>query len=101
GVGGVGLGFGGAAVLRRAGAAHGSAGISRARMDWPKNPRALAGRLRRAQTFLRALGIDIAFSREGRGGSRIIRITVSTVSIVSAARSNVSRGDQSILPRSE
>ena len=41
---------------------------------WPKNPRALAGRLRRAQTFLRALGIGIAFSREGRAGSRIIRI---------------------------
>ena len=26
-------------------------------IGWPKNPRALAGRLRRAQTFLRALGI--------------------------------------------
>jgi hypothetical protein len=55
---------------------------------WPKTPRALAGRLRRAQTFLRVLGIDIAFSREGRAGSRIIRIcatqenTVSTVSSV-------------------
>jgi hypothetical protein len=40
---------------------------------WPKNPRALAGRLRRAQTFLRKLGIEIAFSREGRVGSRVIR----------------------------
>ena len=29
----------------------------------PKNPRPLVGHLRRAQTFLRALGIDIAFSR--------------------------------------
>jgi len=54
--------------------------------DWPKNPRALAGRLRRAQTFLRALGIEIAFSREGRAGSRVIRMhaspedTVRTVS---------------------
>jgi len=93
--------IGSAADLLRAGADHSSAGISRDRMDWPKNPRALAGRLRRAQTFLRALGIDIAFSREGRGGSRITRITVSTVSIVSAARSNESRGDQSILARSE
>jgi hypothetical protein len=42
--------------------------------------------LRRAQTFLRALGIEIAFSREGRAGSRVIRMrsspenTVSTVS---------------------
>ena len=47
-----------------------------------------AGHLRRAQTFLRTLGIDIAFSREGRAGSRVIRMrsfpenTVSTVSIV-------------------
>jgi len=30
---------------------------------WPKNPRALAGHLRRAQTFLRTLGIDIIFGR--------------------------------------
>src|SRR5262249_35548565 len=33
----------------RAGADRSSAGISRDRMGWPKNPRALAGRLRRAQ----------------------------------------------------
>ena len=42
---------------------------------WPKNPRALAGRLRRAQTFLRTLGIEIVFGREGRLGTRTIRIT--------------------------
>src|SRR3974390_958544 len=59
-------------------------------IGWPKNSRALAGHLRRAQTSLRALGIDIAFSREGRAGSRVIRIrsslenTVSTVSNVRA-----------------
>src|SRR5262245_8110733 len=47
---------------------------------WPKNPRALAGRLRRCQTFLRTIGIDIAFSREGRTGSRIIRMTSLTKS---------------------
>jgi hypothetical protein len=29
------------------------------RSGWPKSPRALAGRLRRAQTFLRTLGIEI------------------------------------------
>jgi ERF superfamily len=45
------------------------------RSGWPKSPRALAGRLRRAQTFLRTLGIDIAFGREGRLGMRTIRIT--------------------------
>ena len=62
------------------------------RSSWPKNPRALAGRLRRAQTPLRALGIEIIFGREGRSGTRTIRITaigenrthdtVSTVSCV-------------------
>jgi hypothetical protein len=61
---------------------------------WLKNPRALAGHLRRAQTFLRALGIDIAFNREGRAGNRVIRIrtsrenAVSTVSNVSSVRGN-------------
>ena len=38
------------------------------RSSWPKSPRALAGRLRRAQTPLRALGIEIVFGRE-RGPS--------------------------------
>jgi hypothetical protein len=59
------------------------------RTGWPKNPRALAGHLRRVQTFLRTLGIDITFYREGRSGTRVIRMrsaletTVSTVSTVS------------------
>jgi hypothetical protein len=44
--------------------------------DWPKNPRALAGRLRRSQAFLRTLGIEIAFKREGHEGNRIIRMTL-------------------------
>jgi hypothetical protein len=67
---------------------------------WARNPRALAGRLRRAQTSLRTLGIEITFSREGRSGTRIIRVstdvetTVSTVSIVGAARSNGSHCEQ-------
>jgi hypothetical protein len=65
-------------------------------VGWPKSPRALAGRLRRAQTPLRALGIEITFGREGRAGTRIIRMrtsrpeataaTVSTVSAVSAQK---------------
>jgi hypothetical protein len=69
---------------------------------WAKNPRAVAGRLRRAQTFLRTLGIEITFSREGRAGNRIIRVstdaetTVSTVSIVGAVRGNGAPGDQAI-----
>ena len=36
-----------------------------------------AGRLRRAQTPLRALGIEISFGREGRAGTRIIRLRTS------------------------
>jgi hypothetical protein len=66
---------------------------------WAKNPRALAGRLRRAQTFLRTLGIEITFSREGRPGTRMIRVsmwaknTVSTVSIVGSASTNGSGRD--------
>src|SRR6516165_5970652 len=47
------------------------------RSGWPKSPRALAGRLRRAQAFLRTLGIEIVFGREGRLGMRIIRITAT------------------------
>jgi hypothetical protein len=47
---------------------------------WPRNPRALAGRLRRCQTFLRTVGIHITFSREGRAGSRMIRMTSLTKS---------------------
>lgn len=45
---------------------------------WPDSPRALAGRLRRAATFLRKIGIEIAFEREGRARTRIIRITAAS-----------------------
>jgi hypothetical protein len=55
---------------------------------WPRNPRALAGRLRRCQTFLRTVGIDIAFSREGRTGSRMIRMT----SLAKSSRISVGNG---------
>ena len=54
----------------------------------PRTPARSRGRLRRAETFLRVLGIHIAFGREGRAGTRVIRIrtgpenTVSTVSMV-------------------
>jgi len=65
------------------------------RSGWPKSPRALAGRLRRAQTSLRALGIEIVFGREGRSGTRTIRITAigddrsrNTVSTVSRVSDN-------------
>ena len=42
---------------------------------WPDSPRALAGRLRRAATFLRKIGIEIGFGREGRARTRTINIT--------------------------
>jgi hypothetical protein len=45
---------------------------------WPVGARALSGRLRRAATFLRKIGIEIAFEREGRARTRIIRITVAS-----------------------
>jgi hypothetical protein len=68
---------GNATELLRAGGDFINANILTRRTCWPENPRALAGHLRRAQTFLRALGIEIAFSREGRAGNRII-ITMRT-----------------------
>jgi hypothetical protein len=44
---------------------------------WPDSPRALAGRLRRAATFLRKIGIEIGFGREGRARTRTIHITTT------------------------
>jgi hypothetical protein len=41
---------------------------------WPNGPRALAGRLRRAATFLRNVGIEVGFKKEGRARTRVIRI---------------------------
>jgi len=40
----------------------------------PKTPRALAGRLHGARALLRALGIEVAFSREVRQGTQISRL---------------------------
>ena len=42
---------------------------------WPDSPRALSGRLRRAATFLRKVGIEINPDREGRARTRTITIT--------------------------
>jgi hypothetical protein len=44
---------------------------------WPDSPRALSGRLRRAATFLRKTGIDVGFTKEGRGRARTITITAT------------------------
>jgi hypothetical protein len=42
---------------------------------WPATPRALSGRLRRSATFLRQLGVQVQFEREGRSRTRMIHIT--------------------------
>jgi hypothetical protein len=62
--------------------------------NWPQNPGALAGRLRRAQTFLRILGIEVSFTREGRAGTRTIRISagVENPATIVSAVSSVSDG---------
>jgi hypothetical protein len=78
-----GLWIGTAAELLRTGARRSSDRLSPERAGWPKNPRALASRLRRAQTFLRLLGIDIAFIREGRAGTRIIKMCTTVENTVS------------------
>jgi hypothetical protein len=41
---------------------------------WPNSPQGLSGRLRRASTFLRKVGIEFHFDREGRSRTRIIQI---------------------------
>jgi hypothetical protein len=43
--------------------------------NWPDSPEALSGRVRRAATFLRRGGIEMAFDRLGRGRTRTIIIT--------------------------
>jgi hypothetical protein len=43
--------------------------------SWPNSPQALGGRLRRAATSLRKIGIEIDFKKEGRAGTRTIQIT--------------------------
>ena len=59
-------------------------------VGWPRSPRALAGRLRRAQTPLRALGIEVTFGREGRAGTRVIRMTAPRPTSPAATVSTVS-----------
>ncbi len=43
--------------------------------SWPATANVLSGRLRRAATFLRKVGIDISFDREGRARTRTIWIS--------------------------
>ena len=81
---------GSASDLLRVAAPHPRDDASWTGAGWPRSPRALAGRLRRAQTPLRALGIEITFGREGRAGTRIIRMTASRPKPPAATVSTVS-----------
>jgi hypothetical protein len=47
--------------------------------SWPKNARALSGKLRRAAPPLRKIGIDVAFVIEGHDRVRTIVITVRSI----------------------
>jgi hypothetical protein len=88
---------GSASELLRVGADLGGGDARRGGRGWPRHPRALAGRLRRAQTSLRTLGIEMTFGREGRAGTRIIRMSKApenTVSTDSSVRNNGSRSGQ-------
>ena len=45
---------------------------------WPTSTRALSGRLRRAATFLRNVGLNLEYGRRGRARDRIVRISRET-----------------------
>jgi hypothetical protein len=47
-----------------------------------------------AQTFLRAPGIDVAFAREGRAGSRVIRMHASPEDTVRTVSHNGKSGSR-------
>ena len=70
----------------------------------PRDPARLSQSLRRLKPDLKAVGIEMTFSREGRRGTRIIRIrktngTVSTGSTVSGSRvSRAGADDGSVGP---
>jgi hypothetical protein len=57
---------------------------------WPDSPRALSGRLRRAASFLRKIGIRLEFDREGRSRTRTIRLTAESEGGRSSASSTPS-----------
>jgi hypothetical protein len=83
---------GSASDLLRAYADRAGDDILRRSAGWPRNPRALAGRLRRMQTFLRTFGIEIAFSREGRAGARTIHMSAALDNSLGNIVSTVSGG---------
>jgi hypothetical protein len=67
---------------------------------WPDSPRALAGRLRRAATFLRKIGIEIAFKKEGRARTRIIHIATTPPSSVLENTGTQPSASSAFMPKS-
>lgn len=61
---------------------------------WPDTPRALAGRLRRAATFLRKIGIEFTFRKQGRVRTRMIDI-VNTHGVLGSENAAVQPSAQS------
>jgi hypothetical protein len=67
---------------------------------WPDSPRALAGRLRRAAAFLRKIGIEISFGREGRARTRTIHIATIPPPENTGARPSASSTPSAPAPKS-
>jgi len=67
---------------------------------WPDSPRALAGRLRRAGAFLRKIGIEISFGREGRARTRTIHIATIPTPENIGARPSASSAPSAPAPKS-
>ena len=67
---------------------------------WPDSPRALAGRLRRAAPFLRKIGIEITFGREGRARTRTIHIATTPTPENAGARPSASSAPSAPAPKS-
>jgi len=67
---------------------------------WPDSPRALAGRLRRVAPFLRKIGIEISFGREGRARTRTIHIATTPTPENTGARPSASSAPSASAPKS-
>jgi hypothetical protein len=70
---------------------------------WPDGPRALAGRLRRAATFLRKIGIEMSFGREGRARTRTIHVATTPTHSTpesTGARPSASSAPSAFAPKS-
>jgi hypothetical protein len=67
---------------------------------WPDSPRGLAGRLRRAATFLRKIGIEVVFKKEGRSRTRVIHITATPPSPIQETTGTPSSAPSTAAPKS-